>query len=66
MIGNANYGNYVPDRITPKMLSRDYLLSVSILFYNLVVNCLFGSSTLSTIANYRKKSNVSIKLLKME
>ena len=28
MMGNPNYGNYVPDRISPSMLSRDFLLSV--------------------------------------
>ena len=66
MIGNPKYGDYVPDRITPNMLTRDYLLSVSILLLIFIVDCIFGSNPLSTIANNRKESNVPIKLFKME
>jgi len=30
MIGNAEYGNYVPDKSSPKLLSREFLLAVNI------------------------------------
>ena len=66
MIGNPKYGDYVPDRITPNMLTRDYLLSVSILLLIFIVDCIFGSNPLSTVAINRKKSNVPTKLFQME
>ena len=32
MIGNDTYGDYIPDGISPKSLTRNFFLSVSILF----------------------------------
>ena len=32
MIDNDTYGDYIPDSISPKSLTRNFLLSVSILF----------------------------------
>ena len=32
MMGNANYGYYILDRVKPLSLSRDFLLTVSDLF----------------------------------
>ena len=34
MLGNANYGDYIPDNIQPMSLSRDFILSVSLLSLN--------------------------------
>ncbi len=38
MIGNAEYGYYVPDKVAPKLLSREFLLAVNNIynFYQLV------------------------------
>ena len=32
MMGNAKYGEYVPDRTSPHLLSREFLLSVRIFY----------------------------------
>ena len=32
MIGNEKYGDYVPDKVSPNLLSRDFLLSVRYYF----------------------------------
>ena len=37
-MGNPKYGDYVPVRITPNMLTCDYLLSVSILSLIFIVD----------------------------
>ena len=29
MIGNAEYGYYVPNKVVPKLLSREFLLAVN-------------------------------------
>ena len=39
---NANYADYVPDRISPKLLSREFLLCVRICLYNFIAYCIFG------------------------
>ena len=66
MMGNASYAEYVPDRISPNMLSRDFLLSV-IIIYNISIAYRFlRSNVVSAIANDREKSNVKTKLFKME
>ncbi len=33
MLGNLEYGKYVPDGINPLSLSREFLLSVSLFLY---------------------------------
>ena len=30
MIGNQKYDDYIPDRVSPRLLSRDFLLSVNL------------------------------------
>lgn len=47
MIGNPKYGDYVPDRIKPNMLTRDFLLSVTILLLIFIVDLILGSNPLS-------------------
>lgn len=66
MIGNPKYGDYVPDRITPNMLTRDFLLSVTIFLLIFIVDRIFGPNPLSAATINRKESNVSIKLFEME
>ena len=46
MIGNEKYGDYVPDRVSPRLLSRDFLLSVSLVYIIFIVNSLCWSTTL--------------------
>ena len=52
MMGNEKYGDYVPDRVSPNLLSREFLLSVKLLLYNLLVNSIFGSSIISKSSKY--------------
>ena len=66
MLGNASYAEYVPDRISPNMLSRDFLLSVIIIYNISIVNCFRRSNAISAIADCGKNSNVKIELFKME
>ena len=52
MIGYVSYAGYVPDRIFPKILSRDFLLSVIIIYNNISIAYLFLSPMLKL--NYSK------------
>ena len=52
MMGNANYGDYVPDKISPASLSRDFLLCVSNINLTFIVSCICGSTTLSKFSEY--------------
>lgn len=40
MMGNASYGDYVPDKISPESLSRDFLLCVSNIYLIIIVSCI--------------------------
>ena len=53
MIGNASYAEYVHDRISPNMLSRDFLLSVIIIYNFSIAHCFLGSTAVSGTANDR-------------
>ena len=55
MIGNEKYGDYVPDRVSPHLLSRDFLLSVTLVYIIFIVNSLCWPAIISKIAKYRKK-----------
>ena len=56
MIGNEKYGDYVPDRVSPLLLWRDFLLSVSLVYIIFIVNSLCWSTIISNYAKYQKKS----------
>lgn len=43
MIGNESYADYVPDKVAPQLLSRDFLLSVNKFDITFTANCLFRS-----------------------
>ena len=46
MMGNEKYADYVPDRTSPKLLSREFLLCVSENYLNYIAYCLLGSTTI--------------------
>ena len=61
MMGNEKYADYVPDKISPNSLSREFLLSVNKQLYNLLVDSIFGSNVVSKSPEYRKNPTVTIK-----
>ena len=41
MMGNEKYGDYVPDKISPNLLSRDFLFSVRYYLLYCIANSIF-------------------------
>ena len=41
MMGNGEYGKYVPDGVNPQSLSREFLLSVSPVINIYIVSCIY-------------------------
>lgn len=59
MIGNPTYGVFIPDKIKPTSLSRDFLLTViyfiNIIFY--IANSFRGSKPLqATLCNIKRRN----------
>ena len=59
MIGNAAYGDYIPDKIKPMSLSRDFLLTViyfiNIIFY--IANSFRGPKPLqAALCNIKRRN----------
>jgi len=52
MMGNEKYADYVPDRVSPHSLSREFLLSVNLLLYNSLANSVFRSYIISKPSKY--------------
>ncbi len=60
-MGNEKYADYVPDRVSPHSLSREFLLSVNLLLYNSLANSVFRSYIISKPSKYWKIAIITIK-----
>lgn len=56
MMGNLEYGKYVPNGVNPHSLSREFLLSVN-KYINFYIACIIcGSTFIWEISSYRKRT----------
>lgn len=62
MMGDGTYADFVPDKTWPKLLSRDFLLSVYKKTYNFLVNNLCKSSALYKSSKFWKAEIITNQL----